>query len=300
MDVMLTGGTGFIGSRLAARLLQAGHRVTVLTRKHTENKGDLTCLHGDPARPGPWQEAVGRQDAVINLAGATIFHRWTKKHRERMRSSRIGTTRNLVEALSAKTALISASAVGVFGSRGDELLDESASPGDDFLARLVLDWEAEARRGEGRASRVVIARLGIVLDRRQGALRQMMLPFRLFAGGRVGSGRQWLSWVHIEDTLGAFEHLLGDGGLPGFSGTFHITSPNPLQNKEFARILGRILRRPAWLPVPGLALKATYGELASVLLGGQRVVPRRLLESGYSFQFNDVQAALADLLKKPS
>ena len=301
MKILVTGGTGFVGRRLCDRLVGDGHEVTVVTRRAPGTgsvEGRLRHLQADPTEAGPWQEAVAGQDAVVNLAGSSIFGRWSESGKSRLRSSRLDTTRNLVDAIDpdrgTATTLLSASAVGYYGFHEDETLTESDPPGDDFLAALSRDWEEEADRAREKGARVVLARIGIVLGRDGGALKQMALPFRLFAGGRTGDGRQWLSWIHMKDIVEAFVFLLEHEGL---SGPFNMTAPEPARNSDFARILGRILRRPAWLPVPAAALKLALGELGDVLLKGQRVLPGRLMKAGFTFKHPTLEEALRDLLK---
>lgn len=292
MKILMTGGTGFVGSNLTARLLEDGHELTVLTRQIPAGLPAVRAVECDPAVPGPWQAEVAAHDAVINLAGASIFRRWTKKYRQVLRDSRLLTTRNLVEAMSGQT-LISASAVGYYGFHGEEELTESDGPGDDFLAGLCRDWEAAALEAKGKGSRVVLARLGIVLGRDGGALLQMVRPFRLHAGGRLGSGRQWFSWIHVHDLLEALVHLLSKQDLEG---PVNLTAPNPVTNRELAASIGKALGRRSWLPAPGFAIKAALGKFGSVILEGQRVLPKRLSESGFGFGFSGIEAALQDLL----
>jgi len=292
MKILITGGTGFVGRNLSARLLEDGHQVTVLTRKIPAGLPAVRAVECDPAAPGPWRAEVAAHDAVINLAGASIFNRWTRKYRRELRDSRLNTTKNLVEAMSGQ-ALISASAVGYYGFHGDEELTESDGPGDDFLAELCRDWEAAALDAKKKGSRVVPARLGIVLGKDGGALEQMVRPFRLHAGGRLGSGRQWFSWIHIHDLLEAFVHLLSKSDLDG---PVNLTAPSPVQNRDLAAAIGKALGRRSWLPAPGFAIKAALGKFGSVILKGQRVLPRKLEESGFGFMYDGIEPALRDLL----
>jgi uncharacterized protein (TIGR01777 family) len=297
MRVLITGGTGFVGRHLSARLMRDGHQVTVLTRGSPRASGPHSpaFLQGDPTRPGKWQDAVPQQDLLINLAGTSIFGRWTSDYKEELRLSRILTTRNLVEAIAqgGSTSLLSTSAVGYYGFHGDEELEESSPPGRDFLAQLAVDWEAEATAALRKGARVVIMRFGIVMGRSGGALQQMITPFRWFVGGPIGSGRQWFSWIHVEDLVEAVCHLAGRGDL---SGPFNLTSPRPVRNKEFSAALGKALGRPSWLPAPGFMIRLVLGEFGSVILQGQRVLPKRLMESGFQFKHVDVVTALGDLL----
>ena len=293
MRVFITGGSGFVGSHLAKRLREDGHQVIILTRK---GSGGADFLQGDPKIPGKWQEEVAKCDLLVNLAGASIFGKWTPQYKEELRLSRILTTRNLVDAIpqGARVTLMSTSAVGYYGFRGDEELDESSPPGSDFLAKLAVDWEAEARRAEDKGARVVIMRFGIVLGGTGGALQQMVKPFKWFVGGPIGSGRQWFSWIHIEDLVEAIYFL---ASLDGASGPFNLTSPNPVRNKDFSKALGRVLGRPACFPTPGFMIKLVLGEFGSVILEGQRVLPKRLLEAGFNFKYPKVDEALKAALK---
>ncbi|MGD8561612.1 MAG: TIGR01777 family oxidoreductase [Desulfarculaceae bacterium] len=302
MDIFITGGSGFVGQTLVPRLAHAGHSITILTRNtdtHPDHlaKGVGVCL-GDPSQPGPWQKEAAQHQALINLAGASIFGRWTEEYKEKIRSSRLDTTRNLVKAIEdcqevEKPVLISASAVGYYGFHGDEELDESAGPGADFLARLCQDWEAEALKARESGARVVCTRFGIILGPKGGALGQMLPQFKLGLGGRLGSGRQWLSWIHIEDLAEAILFCLEWRQSPA---AVNFTAPHPVTNRELTRSLARVLRRPAFLPAPALAVRLVLGEFGSVLLKGQRVLPRALTQAGFSFRFPALDQALENLL----
>ena len=300
MKIFMTGGTGFVGSALSKRLISEGHAITVLTPAlgGTElNMTGLSYLMGNPTMPGKWQEAVQDHDAIINLAGASIFSRWTPEHKKILLSSRIDTTRNLVEALpgsARRITFFSTSAVGYYGFHGDEELSESSPPGDDFLARLAYDWEQEALRAEEKGARVVITRFGIVLGKHGGALGQMIPLFNYFLGGPLGSGRQWFSWVHMHDLAEAFLFLLN---RPDLSGAVNLCSPNPLRNRDLGKAIGRILHRPSFLPAPGFMIRLILGEFGDVLLKGQRVLPRRLLDAGFRFRYPDIDAALEEIIR---
>jgi uncharacterized protein len=302
MKILITGGTGFVGTRLTARLVREGHRVTVLSRsgKGPEKAAaGIHYLHGDPTRSGPWQDALAEQDAVINLAGASIFSKWTDEHKRAIRESRVSTTRNIVERipvpLEKKFLLFSTSAVGYYGFSGDEVLSEDAPPGDDFLARIAVEWEREAFKAEEKGSRVVITRFGIVLGEKGGALSQMIPLFRKYIGGPIGSGRQWFSWIHIEDLAEAFVFLLN---RPEISGPVNLCSPDPVRNRNLAEALGRALHRPSFLPAPAFMVKLVLGEFGSVILEGQRVIPRKLLDARFVFKYPDIDQALQDIIGK--
>lgn len=297
MRVFIVGGTGFVGVNLANRLRSRGEEVTVMGHAAGRPRGldaAVAVVTGDATLPGAWQERVAGHEAVVNLAGAPIFTRWTGAAKDALRRSRVLSTRNLVDALPAGGAvtLVSASAVGYYGFHGDEELGEEAAAGNDFLARLCVDWEAEARRAGERGARVAIARFGIVLGPGGGVLGKMAPIFRAGLGGRLGSGRQWFSWIHVEDLCGALLYLLG---RPQSAGAYNFTAPGPVTNRELTRVLARLLRRPAFLPVPGFAVRLALGEFGAVLLEGQRVLPRRLLAEGYRFAHPGFAAALESL-----
>jgi hypothetical protein len=294
MKVFIVGGTGFVGVNLANRLRAGGAEVTVLGHLPGRPRGldpGVAVVVGDATVAGDWQQRIPGHETVVNLAGASIFTRWTAPAKELIRRSRILTTRNVVDALpqDGGVTLISTSAVGYYGFHDDEEIGEDDGPGDDFLARLCVDWEAEAQRARERGARVAIARFGIVLGPGGGVLGQMAPIFRAFVGGPLGSGRQWFSWIHVDDLFGALAHL---AGRPGSSGPYNFTSPEPVTNRTLARELGRVLRRPALLPAPGFAVRLALGEFGEVLLKGQRVLPRRLLAEGFRFAHPGFAAAL--------
>ncbi len=298
----MTGGSGFVGTSITRQLVGRGDEVTVLTRRVSKDQKPLegvSFLEGDPTREGPWQEQAAKHDVFINLAGASIFRRWTGEAKRVIRDSRLLTTRNLVAALEARkgkdTVLLSTSAVGYYGFHGDEFLDEASPAGEDFLASLGRDWEGEAVRAELYGARVLLCRFGIVLGRKGGALSQMLPLFKKGLGTALGSGNQWFSWIHEQDLVNVFLFLLDQKGL---SGPVNFTAPEPVTNSAFTKALGKALGRPTFLPaVPGFVLKMMKGEFGTVLLKGQRVVPKKLLDAGFRFQFPAVQKALGDLLK---
>ncbi|MFZ2448836.1 MAG: TIGR01777 family oxidoreductase [Syntrophobacteraceae bacterium] len=302
MKIFVTGGTGFVGKYVTRRLSESGHEVLVLSRSSNRAAGDLpwaAMVEGDPKTPGPWQEQVAQSDAVINLAGSSIFTLWTDAARKRILDSRILTTRNIVEALSPSSTgkvLINASAVGYYGSRlDDEVLDESSPPGNEFMSEICVKWEAEAQKAAQGGVRVVLCRFGVVLGRGGGALSKMLPVFRRFLGSAIGSGRQWFPWIHEEDLFGIFALALEN---PPISGPYNCVSPNPVRNAEFAKVLAATLGRPAFLPaVPAFVLRTLLGEFADVVVKGQRVVPKRLLDAGFSFRFPSLRQALEDLLE---
>jgi uncharacterized protein (TIGR01777 family) len=296
MKIVVSGGTGFIGQPLTARLAARGDEVVVLTRNPAKVRSGRGVAW-DPPRRGPWWEEVARADAVINLAGENIGDgRWTAARKERLISSRLDATGSLVEAMRTapqqKRVFLSASAVGFYGNRGDEELDESAGRGAGFLADLTARWE-EAAHGADGVARVVVPRFGVVLERSGGALQKMLPPFRFGVGGPLGSGRQWMSWVDREDALRFLEWALGEE----VSGPFNVTAPEPVRNRDFTRELGHALHRPAFMPVPGFALRLLFGQMADeTLLAGQRVIPRRATDAGFRFTAPTLPEALAHVL----
>ncbi len=297
----MTGGTGFVGKNLVNGFLEKDHEVTVLTRHKVSDRPGiegLSFVEGDPAEEGDWQESIADYDAIINLAGASIFRRWTKSIKETIRDSRIETTRNIVDAFSAgkgsDAVLLNASAVGYYGFHEEEALDESGSPGEDFLASISQEWEAAAREAENLGVRVVLMRFGIVMGRGGGALKQMLPLFRNCLGSPLGSGRQWFSWIHEQDLINICLYLLEHRDI---SGPVNCTAPDPVRNKDMTKILGDVLKKPTFMPaVPGFVLKMMMGEFGSVLLEGQKVLPKRLLKAGFRFDFPDLRGTLEDLL----
>jgi uncharacterized protein (TIGR01777 family) len=299
MKITIAGASGFVGKALTRKLLEDGHTVTGLgtSRSHPlQAMPDFTWICADTTRPGAWQAAVESADAVVNLAGRSIFKRWTRSYKSHIVDSRLRTTTHIVDAMTGgDQVLISTSAVGYYGNRGEEALTETSSPGNDFLARLAVDWEQKALVGEPRGVRVAILRFGVVLGAGGGALAQMLPAFRCFAGGPIGSGKQWFAWIHMTDLLAAIQFLLENDSTRG---AYNATSPGLVRQQEFASALGSVLGRPALVPVPSLVLRVMLGELAGVLLASQRVTPERLIGAGFSFRYADVDRALADLVSQ--
>jgi len=303
MKVFMTGGTGFVGANLTGTLLEAGHEVRILTRPGESRRSipaGAEVVIGDPAVRGLWQERVADHDVIVNLAGASIFSRWNDARKKQLRSSRILTTRHLVEALGRGSGegklLLSTSAVGYYGFHGEEVLTENDPPGTDFLASLAADWEREALAARGLGVRTVICRVGIVLGKNGGALAQMLPLFKLWAGSPLGSGRQWFSWIHEGDLAEIFLFLMEHGEIDG---PVNFTAPEAVTNEKFTKTLGEVLKAPTFLPaVPGFMMKLVLGEFGDVLLKGQRVAPHKLQDAGYAFLFPSLREALADLLAK--
>jgi len=280
MDIAITGATGFIGRAVATRLQRDGQTVRPVSMR-------------TPPRP----ELFENCDAVIHLAGEPVAQRWTAAIRERIRVSRVDGTRSLVTALSGLAKLprllISASAVGYYSSRGDEILTESSAPSDDFLGKLAVEWEREAKRAEEFGVRVVILRIAVVLGRDGGALKRMLVPFRLGVGGKIGSGNQWMSWIHRDDLAELVSFALA---TPDLRGAVNTAAPNPVTNIEFTQELAHAIHRPAIFPVPRLALNLLYGEMASVIYASQRMVPDAACRAGFQFRYSSIRTALNEIL----
>lgn len=303
MKIILAGGTGFIGKAFRESLTQKGHEVVILTRQVSrENDAGLRTRfrHWNPPEEGTWANELEGAGAVVNLAGEPIAgRRWSAAQKRRILESRTQTVAALVRALERRRAkppvFLNASAVGYYGGRGAEAVTEETRPGNDFLAETCKAWEAEVRRAEEGGIRTVRLRIGIVLGEDGGALAKMLPPFRWGLGGPLGSGRQWMSWVHLKDVIGLIHFLLEKKEA---SGAFNAAAPNPVTMSEFARTLGRVLHRPAFFPAPAFLLRILLGEMAELLLTGQRVLPTRALEMGYPFRFPELEPALREILAK--
>ena len=303
LKVVIAGGTGFLGAPLAEMYAEDGNAVSVLTRSLADGETRHDPGTGVPGitrvgwkadgNAGLWAAAIEGADAVINLAGESLAGaRWNPQTKARMRDSRILATRSLAAAITAAKAppevFISGSAVGYYGHTENQPLTERDPPGSDFLARLCVEWEQEAMKAARPGTRVVPLRAGVVLERSGGALPEMMKPFRFFVGGPLGSGQQYLSWIHRLDWIEIVRWIVG---TPAVAGPVNATAPHPVTNREFSRALGRAMRRPSFLPVPGFALKLVVGEFAESLLTGQRVIPARAEQEGYHFRYPDLQQA---------
>jgi len=278
MNIGITGATGFVGRRLTQRLQSEAHAVRAISLRTPPVPSDLAGC-----------------DAIVHLAGEPVAQRWTRTAKQKILDSREKGTRLLVEAMrqSPPGVLVSASAVGYYGSRGDEVLTERSSPGNDFLADVCIAWEREALEAEKLGVRVATLRIGMVLGAGGGALAKMLTPFRLGLGGRIGSGRQWMAWIHLKDLCNLILFALSERGV---SGALNAVSPNPVTNADFTHALARALHKPAVLPVPPAALKLLFGEMSGVLLASQRVVPEATLRAGFAFQHADIGEALGDVL----
>jgi uncharacterized protein len=301
MKILVTGSSGLVGTALVSALAKDGHTVCRLIRPQSASKGDSKDgfdVAWNPSTGELGGAAVGA-DAVVNLAGASIAEgRWTAQRKAQLGSSRIDTTRALVNALAKMNArprvLISASATGIYGNRGDEILTEESRPGNDFLSDMAKDWEVEAVKAEALGIRVVLARFGVILGKHGGALPQMMRPFKFFAGGKLGSGKQWMSWITLEDAIEILRFSLEKADVRG---PINVISPQPLQNVEFTKVLAKALHRPALFPAPPFALRLALGEMAdALLLSSQRVLPQKLQQFGYAFYHPDLATALQNML----
>jgi len=300
MNVTITGATGFVGRRLVGALLDQGHSLHVLGRRRDPSFPAEIKFFEWNADSEPSAESLANVDALIHLAGEPVAKRWTREAKVRIRASRVDGTRHLVNALHKQQhrpqVLVSASAIGIYGSRGDEILTETSAPGQGFLSDVASEWENAAMRAETLGIRVVLLRIGVVLGK-GGALAKMLPPFRFGLGGRICSGRQWMSWIHIDDAAGLIRFSMENSNVRG---AVNATAPNPVTNSEFTRELGRALHRPALLAVPAFALKLLFGEMAEVILGSQRVIPKTAQEAGFRFEFPGLRLALANILESHS
>jgi len=297
--VVIVGGSGLIGSALAQSLLEDSHEAVVLSRSPARQRlpRGVAAAAWDGRTLGPWVDELSRADAVVNLAGESIFGRWTAAKKARIRASRVETSRLVADAFAAvkrrPLVLVQGSAVGWYGDTGEKVVDESAPPGNDFLGRTCVEWESASASVEALGVRRPIVRTSIVFSRRGGALKPLALSFRAFLGGKLGDGRQWMPWIHEADEVGAIRFLLES---PAATGPFNLVAPEAARNADVSRALGKALHRPSWLPAPKLGVRLAVGELADTMLGSQHVVPARLQALGFRFRFPTLEAALAELL----
>jgi len=301
MTYLITGATGFLGRRLVEMLLADGHSVNYLARKYDRSMNSRAAFHcwENPETTLPPLSSVPRCDAVMHLAGEPIAQRWSDEVKQRIRASRLTGTRNLVEAIGLwkhkPNALVSSSAIGYYGNRGDEVLTEASEPGKGFLAELCLGWEAEADRARKLGLRVVKIRTGVVLGPDGGALKQMLPPFQFGIGGKFGDGKQWMSWIHREDLLRMFRFAADTEGVEG---ALNGTAPQPVTNAEFTRVLAKAVHRPALIPIPKFGLRLVLGEMAEFLFDSARAMPEAAIRQGFSFTYNQLQDALKPLIHK--
>jgi uncharacterized protein len=299
MKILITGGTGFIGSALTTRLLELGHETTIIgssSRCRLKPHPHLSYISADTSQEGEWQMCVAEHEAIINLAGRSVFHLWTASYKEKIYNSRILTTRHLVEAIPSDTdmTLLSTSAAGYYGHGGEDEKRESADHGTDFLAQVCHDWEKEACRAEQKGCRVALMRLGVVLGKGGGAVETMKLPFQFGLRGPIGSGKQWFPWIHLEDIINAVLFILSGDDIHG---VFNFTAPQTVRQKEFARVFGQVIHRPAFLPAPAIIMKLILGEFCQSLLQGQKSIPEALEKYGYIFSYPELKPALQEILR---
>lgn len=295
--IAITGATGFLGTRITSLLLKRGYVLHILARNPEKAKSlysDARHYLWAPGMNGEWRNAIASADAVIHLAGESIGgQRWNDAYKKRLRESRVIGTREIVSAMvndrSKPKVLLSASGVGYYGDCGEADVTESSPRGRDFLAQLCVDWEKEANNASASRVRVVIPRQGLVLAKEGGALPRLMMPFRFFVGGPIGSGRQWFPWIHIDDVVRFYMRALED---EAFAGAYNLAAPEPVRNKTFSAMLGAEMKRPSFFPVPGFVLRIVVGEFAATLLGGQKAIPKRLLDTGFEFTYPLLKEAL--------
>ncbi len=305
MKIAITGATGLVGSRLVAQLKQQGHQILIFTRNPSKAQrvfpasafSNLEIVQYTPQESGDWQQRVSGCDAVINLAGEPIAERWSPQQKEAIMQSRQIGTRKLVEAIAMAEnkpqVLVSGSAVGYYGTSETRTFDESNDAGTDFLAQVCQNWEAEAQKVTASGVRLVILRIGIVLAN-GGALGKMLGPFKMFAGGPIGSGKQWFSWIHRDDLVNLICQAIQQENM---SGVYNATAPNPVSMGKLCQTLGEVLNRPSWLPVPDFVLEILLGDGAIVVLEGQQVLPKKTQAAGFSYQYPDLKPALAEIVK---
>ncbi len=305
MKIAITGATGLVGSRLIEKLQPAGHEILVFTRN--PNKAQklfpasafpkLEIVQYTPQESGDWQQRVSGCDAVINLAGEPIAERWTSQQKQAIMESRQLGTRKLVEAIAMAAqkpqVLVSGSAIGYYGTSETAIFDENSPSGNDFLAQVCQNWEAEAQKVTEFGVRLVIFRIGIVLAN-GGALGKMIGPFKMFAGGPIGSGKQWFSWIHRDDLVNLISQAIE---RPDMSGVYNATSPNPVRMSKLCQTLGEVMNRPSWLPVPDFVLEILLGDGAIVVLQGQQVIPQKTQATGFNYQYSELKPALAEIVK---
>lgn len=304
MKIAITGATGFVGSRLVERLNQGEHQILVFTRNPDKAKKvfpssafpKVEIVQYSPKQSGDWQKAIDGCDAVINLAGEPISERWTPQHKQEILESRKIGTQKIVEAIKQAEVkpqvLISGSAIGYYGTSETASFDENSSPGNDFLAEVCKAWEAEAQKVQEAGVRLVIVRVGIVLGN-GGALGKMIGPFKMFAGGPIGTGRQWFSWIHREDLVNLIITALDKANM---AGVYNATAPNPVRMAQFCQILGEVMNRPSWLPVPEFVLELLLGDGAKVVLEGQQVLPKQTQQLGFQYQYPELRSALKEVI----
>lgn len=298
MKVAITGAGGFVGKYLTDFFTGRGDEVTGIGRNRPADIADdslFTWIQADTTQKGGWQDEIDAADVVINLAGKNIFGRWTEKIKQEIMESRVRTTENVAEGFSGNRSavLLSTSAVGYYGDGGDEVLDETAGAGEDFLARVCIEWEREANRAADKGVRVANMRFSMVLEKTGGALKMMLPAFKAFVGGPLGTGKQFMAWIHMTDLIRAHSFAIENNDI---TGPVNCCAPNPVRNEDFSRTLGSVLGRPAIFRVPRFALSTAMGEMGDMVLSSQRVVPEKLLAHGFEFRFPEIRGALENLL----
>jgi uncharacterized protein (TIGR01777 family) len=300
MKIFIAGSLGFVGRHLSRALLDDGHQITGVGRNPRPPAGinhpSFYYLAADTTKQGEWQAKVAEHDIVINLTGKSIFTYWTKKVKKEIYDSRILTTRHIAESLAGadRSVFFSTSAVGYYGERGEDVLTESEPPGNDFLATVCKDWEHEALKAQTDSIRVVLTRFGIVLDRSGGAMGSMLPAFKMFLGGRLGSGRQWFPWIHLHDLIAAYRFAINH---PGVAGPANWCAPEPVRNMDMTRILAQKLNRPVMLPTPEFVFKTVLGEFGEALISSQRAQPSVLTNAGFSFTYGTIDSALNEIVQ---
>ena len=304
MKIAITGATGFVGSRLVEKLNQEGHQILIFTRNPQRAKRvfpisafpNIEIVKYSPKQAGDWQDKISGCDGVVNLAGEPIAERWNQQHKQEIKASRELGTKNLVAAITKAdpkpTVLVNASAIGYYGTSETATFDENSPSGNDFLAEVCQNWEAEAQKVTSAGVRLVIIRIGIVLGD-GGALAKMLGPFKMYAGGPLGSGKQWFSWIHRDDLVNLIIEALKRSDM---SGTFNATAPNPVRMNKLCEVLGEVLNRPSWLPVPSFALEILLGDAAVVIVEGQQVLPKNTQSIGFQYQYPNLKPALKEIV----
>jgi len=301
MKIIITGGSGLIGRALVESLAKDGHEVIVLSRNPAAVKDlpkNARAEKWDGQSAQGWGQLVEGAGAIVNLAGATISEKWSAERKKEIRDSRVNAGKAIVEAVKAASkkpgVVVQSSAVGYYGPRGAEEITEESGAGNDFLAAVCKEWEASTAELDSMGVRRPIIRTGVVLDLKGGALPKMVMPVKMFVGGPLGSGKQYFPWIHLKDEIAAIRFLIDN---PNANGVYNLSAPKPLTNKEFTQAIGKLLGRPTFMPVPDVAMKTLFGEMATLLLDGQRQMPVRLVQAGFKFQFTDATSALKDVLK---